>query len=172
MVRVESIGHEDPIKPHLVLVRGRAVPEATSWSARVAVQHSANCVGGGLVLFFASSLVPVKKVVANTVIVEAVVGLIEVRNDAIFSHDEAVDPRAIPVEQLIVARAGNDGFVARVERGATVPPVSLLLVVVDNPRLGHARGVSFGDAIGLVEGAAWSCGSAGGGGESQAMDDV
>jgi hypothetical protein len=113
----------------------------------MAVNHSTDSVCGSLVLLLASLLVPVQEVVADAVVIKTVARGIEADDSAILRHDEAIDARAVPLKQLIVACAGDDSFVACVYGGAAVPPILLFLLVVDNPRLSHALGIWFCDAI-------------------------
>lgn len=166
-VSIVSISHEDAVQPHLVRVGGRAMPETAGRSAWVAVVHATDGVCSDLVLFLASLLVPVEDVVANAVVVETVVRLVECWDGAVLGDDQAIYARAVPVEQLVVPGAGNDGLVATVQSAAAVPSVSLSLMVVDNPGLCHARGVCLGDAASVIETAAGNGGGNGGRGSKR-----
>lgn len=145
-VGVVSISHEDAIQPHLVRVGRRAMPETAGRSAWVAVVHAADGVCSDLVPFLASLLVPVEDVVPDAVVIEAVVCLVEGWDGAVLSHDQAIYARAVPIEQLVVTSAGDHGLIATVQSAAAVPAVSLGLVVVDDPRLCHARRICLSDA--------------------------
>lgn len=170
-IGVISIRHENPIQPHLIRIRRRAVPEAASRSPRVSVQHATNRIRSDLILLLARLLIPIQNIVPNTVVVKTIVRLVKRRNSALLSHDEAINARAVPVEKLVVARAGDDGFVAGVDGGAAVPAVALGFGVVDDPRIGHAFGVGLGDAASLVDATARDGDADDGGGESQAGED-
>lgn len=70
------------------------MPETTSRGAWVAVNHATNNIGSGLVLLLAGLLVPVKEVVADTVVIQAVTLGVQTNNGAVLGHDEVINARA------------------------------------------------------------------------------